>query len=200
MINSPVIYRTYKSVFSREECHSIEKAAHKVEPHKGAINYDSTKYDNVLERELRNSDVFFFGEKWIFERVQQSILQANQDGQWNLNITNMEPLQFSEYGEGGYYDWHFDALGYPNGPDVRFPGMIRKLSISVLMNDAADYEGGAFEVNAGYEHNKPVTRAVELTNAGDMVVFPSLVAHRVAPVTKGTRKSLVCWVVGPPYV
>lgn len=200
MINSPIIFQTYPGVFTADECRKIEVAAHKVDRHVGAIAYDSNSYENVEERELRNSDVFFFGEKWIFERIQKSVLQGNQDGGWNLNIANMEPLQFSEYGQGGYYDWHFDALGYPNGPDARFPGMIRKLSLSVLMNDAAEYEGGAFEVNAGYEHNKPVTKTVPLENAGDMVIFPSVVSHRVSPVTKGVRKSLVCWVVGPPYV
>lgn len=200
MINSPVIYRTYKNVFTPGECRQIEEAAHKVERHKGKINYDSSSFDGVEDRELRNSDVFFFGEKWIFEKVQECVVQGNRDGEWNLNITNMEPLQFSEYGKGGYYDWHFDALGYPNGPDTRFPGMIRKLSLSVLMNDAAEYEGGAFEVNAGYKHNIQVTEAVPLEKAGDMVIFPSLVSHRVTPVTNGVRKSLVCWVVGPPYV
>ncbi|BCU99421.1 MAG: hypothetical protein CM15mV27_1400 [Caudoviricetes sp.] len=30
---------------------------------------------------------------------------------------------------------------------------------------------------------------------GSIVVFPSFVYHRVIPVTKGTRYSLVCWSV-----
>ena len=33
-------------------------------------------------------------------------------------------------------------------------------------------------------------------NKGDVVVFPSYFLHRVSPVTKGTRYSVVAWAVG----
>ena len=33
-----------------------------------------------------------------------------------------------------------------------------------------------------------------------MIVFPSFVWHRVKPVTKGLRYSLVAWNLGQPYV
>ena len=35
---------------------------------------------------------------------------------------------------------------------------------------------------------------------GQMVIFPSETIHRVTPVTKGIRKSIVGWVIGPPFV
>ena len=34
---------------------------------------------------------------------------------------------------------------------------------------------------------------------GTIVVFPSFVQHRVTPITKGVRQSIVGWVSGPPY-
>ena len=34
---------------------------------------------------------------------------------------------------------------------------------------------------------------------GSVIVFPSFVWHRVAPVTKGTRYSLVIWNLGFPF-
>ena len=34
---------------------------------------------------------------------------------------------------------------------------------------------------------------------GVAVLFPSYMMHRVSPVTKGTRKSLVLWVGGEHY-
>lgn len=200
MINSPVIYKTYRKAFTTDECRRIENSARSFEKKSGTILYDTSDDDGVEDLELRKSDILFFGEKWIFEKVQEIVLRANHEAKWNLSVTNMEPLQFAEYAAGGYYDWHFDALGEPYGAESKFPGTVRKLSMSVLVNDPKEYEGGEFEINAGYQHNEPVSKFVELEKPGDVVVFPSLVPHRVRPVTNGVRKSLVCWVLGPPFV
>ena len=67
----------------------------------------------------------------------------------------------------------------------------RKLSMSVILN--SDYEGGDFEI-FGLENKIP--RLEE----GSIIVFPSFKEHRVTPVTRGIRYSLVAWFVGPPYV
>ena len=40
----------------------------------------------------------------------------------------------------------------------------------------------------------------ELNKKGSMIVFPSFIRHRVKPVTKGTRHSLVLWHIGYPFV
>jgi PKHD-type hydroxylase len=37
------------------------------------------------------------------------------------------------------------------------------------------------------------------TDRGDVVIFPSFIDHKVAPVTKGTRYSIVAWYGGPPF-
>jgi PKHD-type hydroxylase len=34
---------------------------------------------------------------------------------------------------------------------------------------------------------------------GMVILFPSWVIHRVTPVTKGVRKSIVVWVTGPKF-
>ena len=39
-----------------------------------------------------------------------------------------------------------------------------------------------------------------ITKYGRAVLFPSFLCHRVKPVTKGIRKSLVVWVVGPKFI
>ena len=38
-----------------------------------------------------------------------------------------------------------------------------------------------------------------MTSKGSIIVFPSFVWHRVKPVTKGTRYSLVIWNLGYPF-
>ena len=108
-------------------------------------------------------------------------------------------MQYSFYNEGDYYDWHSDQHG------VRYTdGMIRKLSFAIVLNE--DYEGGEFEVaTLSGAKELPKINVLNLNkkdglSKGSMVVFPSYIWHRVTPVTKGVRKSLVGWVVGKPFV
>ena len=70
----------------------------------------------------------------------------------------------------------------------------RKLSLSLALND--DFEGGEFQINEGKETN-PITVPM---HKGRVVLFPSFMIHRVTPITKGTRKSIVVWVNGPKFV
>ena len=65
-----------------------------------------------------------------------------------------------------------------------------------MLND--NFDGGAFEF-ASYNKEECVITPIE-ASSGSVIVFPSSVEHRVSPVTKGTRYSLVTWFVGPPFV
>jgi PKHD-type hydroxylase len=72
----------------------------------------------------------------------------------------------------------------------------RKLSLTLLLNDDNDdFEGGEFQINNGKQET-PIT--VDMFK-GRAVLFPSFMIHRVKPVTKGVRKSLVVWVLGPKF-
>jgi PKHD-type hydroxylase len=70
----------------------------------------------------------------------------------------------------------------------------RKLSLVLQLSDPADYEGGRFEF-CGCP-----SPGAEFKERGSILVFPSYRAHRVTPVTKGSRTSLVTWVWGPQWV
>lgn len=70
----------------------------------------------------------------------------------------------------------------------------RKLSLVCQLSDPSEYEGGEFQINPGGSILVP-----ERTK-GTVIIFPSYLVHRVAPVTKGTRRSLVLWVEGPAFV
>ena len=72
--------------------------------------------------------------------------------------------------------------------------LIRKLSVVVQLSDPEDYEGGNLQIMSedGKSYFVPRQR-------GTIVVFDSRAQHRVLKVTKGVRKSLVGWVVGPRW-
>lgn len=64
--------------------------------------------------------------------------------------------------------------------------------MTVLLSDAAEFDGGRFELGAHAGVEAPMQR-------GDAVVFPSYLRHRVTPVTRGVRVALVGWFTGPPF-
>jgi PKHD-type hydroxylase len=67
---------------------------------------------------------------------------------------------------------------------------LRKLSITIQLSNSDDYEGGDLELLYDKEPYK-LDRS-----RGTFLVFPSFMLHRVTPVTRGTRWSLVAWIGG----
>ena len=83
-----------------------------------------------------------------------------------------------------------DGNGYFS---TRDDGLVRKLSMTCLLNDPKDFEGGNFMFRASNEEY-----SVDL-NKGDVIIFPSYLLHKVSQVTKGSRCSLVVWALGEPF-
>jgi PKHD-type hydroxylase len=70
----------------------------------------------------------------------------------------------------------------------------RKISIVVQLSDPDEYEGGELQIQTGSESYISI-----LKKKGAVTLFPSYMRHRVTPVTKGVRKSLVLWVGGSTF-
>ena len=105
-----------------------------------------------------------------------------------------EALQFTNYkAPGGKYDSHVDRC---------FGTLIRKLSVIVSLTDENKYVGGdlEFDLRNFSDKSDNIITCKEIKPQGSIVVFPSHVWHRVKPVTKGTRQSLVMWNDGKPFV
>ena len=102
-----------------------------------------------------------------------------------------EQGQYAEYSKGGFYNWHMDS----NTEMAAMP-TVRKISMTLLLNDSKDYEGGDLEIFCGEtldsEKNKFKLKQ------GYAVFFASFLLHRVMPIIKGNRKSLVMWFGGSP--
>jgi len=173
-----------ENAFTKEQCdHIISLGSNNWE--KGFTSIDN---EQTLKLEaLRKSDIFWINDKDITNGVLSIFKAANNKAQWNFNIEILEDMQLARYGKGEYYDWHADGNGVV-APQLQ-PGMVRKISMSILLND--DYEGGELE----FMHTEPLP-----STAGTAILFPSYTVHRVKPVRKGTRYSLVGWFGGPKFV
>ena len=165
---------------------------------------DDIKREDIVrlskqKKNTRNSKVCFLNNKWIIDQLEPFFWDANKQAGWDFSISHYETCQFTYYNgqEKHFYDWHLDA-GQEPYKEGYCKGTIRKLSMVVLLNKPNDFEGGQLEFDYRNKINPKIDRA-PLTKQGSCVVFPSFLWHRVKPVTKGFRYSLVVWATGEKY-
>ena len=138
----------------------------------------------------RSSDLYWLrpdhaGVAPVFEAF-KSVSMALNDAAFQFEIDGAMDMQLTRYDPGGHYEWHMDLAGQGNSR--------RKLSVSILLNDPSEFDGGGLQFFEA-THHQPI---VDLAQ-GDAVFFPSWCKHRVVPVTRGVRWSLVGWWTGPPF-
>jgi predicted 2-oxoglutarate/Fe(II)-dependent dioxygenase YbiX len=123
--------------------------------------------------------------RWVYDLVWTIATTANQLLRFDIAPVP-ELIQLARYDaeDTGFFEWHADTV--PSD-------LTRKISISVPLNGPAEYEGGVLEVNQG----TAVIRTDQ--DPGAPIIFPSWLIHRVTPVTRGRRYSLVAWIRGPNW-
>tara|TARA_R110002051_G_scaffold11808_2_gene42551 strand:+ start:17577 stop:17936 length:360 start_codon:yes stop_codon:yes gene_type:complete len=111
------------------------------------------------------------------------LVKEVNDDMWRFDLeTFAGKAQFTRYDLSGHFNYHMDL-----GDDALSD---RKVSVVVLLSDPADFEGG--ELQLFPDTTIPMEQ-------GDVVMFPSYMVHRLTPVTKGQRFSLVAWCGGVPF-
>jgi PKHD-type hydroxylase len=196
-------YTYWDNAFNPEELDKLVDYCDKFELQRGMTlgNLNKKLEDDEIDNrepipEVRKSDIKFLTPNeqnmWIFERI-NGVIEILNDRFYNMDLYGYDSMQYTEYNseEKGHYGFHMDsAIGGANAI-----GDTRKLSLSMFLNDPSEYKGGKFQFNEGTEKN-----AVDVPQIrGRMILFPSFMIHRVTPVTKGVRKSLVVWVLGPKF-
>jgi PKHD-type hydroxylase len=132
-------------------------------------------------KKKRNSNIVWMSDRWIYKEIQPYVHQANANANWNFQWDFSESCQFTKYEKGQYYDWHCDSWDRP------YP---------------KDYKGGELEFdfrNMDPDKKPNIRKCTEILPKGSLVVFPGFVWHRVCPVKKGSRYSLVIWNLGWPF-
>ena len=124
----------------------------------------------------------------VYQELSNIIRDVNER-YWKYNIRGWESMQYFNYDVGDHFTWHIDTEPTPQ-KDTQ-----RKISFSLGISHAHEYEGGELEVLMG-GHNPLKVKL----RKNDMIIFNSFLLHRVTPITKGTRKTLVGFVHGPNFV
>jgi len=180
MIVDP-LYWKWEAELPDSVCQAIIDEGLKLPIDEAIVGYNEDKRTDESIRKSKTS--WFSTNSWVCGLTKHYVEIANKQA-WNYEITGHEEAQFTVYEPGGFYEFHEDSAKVGNNH-------FRKLSIVLTITDPSDYEEGYFEFEGGVQ---PETRA-----RGSIIVFPSFVKHRVVPVTKGTRYSLVNWFHGPQF-
>ena len=175
-------------IFSPKQCKMVIEAGRSEPKQNAYVGNDKGTRGGVIDTEVRTSHI-----SWIpfsktpemykdIEKVMKTT-NGNHFGFDGMQITEM--AQYTEYPEGGFYDWHID-----NDVNFAHEPTVRKISMTLLLSPENEFEGGDLELMKEGKSAK--------LKQGHAIFFASFIRHRVTPVIRGTRKSLVMWFGGTP--
>tara|TARA_B110000971_G_C19759813_1_gene385897 strand:+ start:22 stop:606 length:585 start_codon:yes stop_codon:yes gene_type:complete len=183
------IVETTAPIFTPEQCQMIIKSGREEPKQTAEIGNEKGDKEGVLDTETRTSHISWIPFKKMndmykdIEKIMKTT-NGNHFGFDNMQITEM--AQYTEYPEGGFYDWHID-----NDVNFKHEPPVRKISMTCLLSSENEFEGGDLEL-------MKEGKAVKLKQ-GQAIFFASFIRHRVTPVIRGNRKSLVMWFGGTPF-
>ena len=193
------IIETNEPIFTKEQCEHIIRVGQSMEQKKAEVGIDTVDKEGkklkpekgIIDPKKRITTISWlpFGNPDtipMYQKIEGWVrnINSNHFGFDGIRVT--ENAQYTEYPEGAFYDWHTDS-------EVNMSKMppVRKISMTLLLSDEKDFEGGDLELID--DKSRPKMKQ------GHALFFASFIRHRVTPVTKGNRKSLVMWFGGPPF-
>lgn len=144
---------------------------------------DST--DSTYARQVKQNLELKEQDSPVAQKYAQLLLQAiltNPELRSKAFTHKGKLPQFNKYTEGGAYHKHSDSA-FMGSPEIR-----TDLSVTVFLNDPADYEGGELTL----EYSSGEVRKVR-EKKGTLVCYPSGILHYVTPVTRGARYAAITW-------
>ena len=182
------VVETTTPIFSPKQCQMVIDKGMSLKKETAGVGMGNPKGGGVdsTKRITTISWIPFKDMPEMYRDIAATMLKANNNhfGFEGMQIT--EPGQFTHYLTGGFYEWHMD-----NDVEGKHQPPVRKISMTLLLSDPSTFEGGDLEIMSKGKTAK--------LKQGQAMFFASWLQHRVTPVTKGERKSLVMWFGGPSF-
>ena len=181
------IVQTTTPLFTPDQCKQIIECGRSRPPETAQVGMGRKEGGTDTKKRITTISWIPFKEmENMYQDLNKFIQKANENhfGFGDIRIT--EPAQFTEYPEGGFYDWHMDC-----DVNMQHEPPVRKISMTLLLNDPSEFEGGDLELMTP-------GKFAELKQ-GHAIIFASFLNHRVNPVKRGIRQSLVVWFGGKPF-
>ena len=181
------VVETTTPLFTPDQCQKIIDAGRRQKPQQASVGMGRPQGGvDTKKRTTTISWIPFKEMEPMYNDINNFIQKANRNHFGFENVAITEMAQFTEYPEGGFYDWHMDT-----DVNMQHEPPVRKISMTLLLSPQNQFEGGDLELMAP-------GKKVNLKQ-GHAIIFASFLNHRVAPVTKGVRQSLVMWFGGKPF-
>ena len=182
------IVETTTPIFTPEECNIISRLGRSLPPIQAEVGGGE---GGTVDTKTRISHISWIpfnhpDAKPMYKRLEEVMYMTNKRHFGFENMEINEQAQYTEYPEGGFYNWHMDL-----DTNMSKEPPVRKISMSLILSADNEFEGGGLEIQ------KPGN--IKSPKQGHAIFFASFVNHRVIPVTRGTRKSLVMWFGGEPF-
>ena len=178
--DSAVLYWHFPNAVPQDACNRLINSVEQLDTEVAKIGGNDGGIVNTKIRDVKKISL----PAWTGLGAQMAGMGvfANQQA-WKFNVTHANQCDYLIYDLEGHYHAHTDTFMDPTQAECR------KLTVLAFLNE--DFEGGRLFLQNGNERIYPPQ------NAGAVLIFPSFVLHGVEPVTRGIRRSVVTWLVGP---
>jgi PKHD-type hydroxylase len=188
------MWQLWENRFCQSTCKQIISLASLLPEHEAIVG--NTDVDSKTDTQVRRSKIRWLDGRMpdfkdLYLDMVDMFMEANRRA-FGVELWHLHEMQFTKYdaADQGFYNWHNDVLW--DSPNCAH----RKLSMVIQLSDPSEYEDGNLEIHPLHSGSPDPTI---LRKQGNVIIFPSFLMHRVTPVTKGTRYSLVAWIEGPKW-
>lgn len=174
------LFMSFENALSKSLCQQIMDITERNALEKGLIGAGAGEHNPKIRNVNKISLSLWRGAGAILTGIGLNANAAN----WQFDITRSDQTDYLLYDQNGHYKAHIDTF-FAQGQENR------KLTVLAFLNE--NFEGGRLFFIAGNNKIYPPQKA------GSVLVFPSFFVHGVEPVTNGIRRTVVTWLVGPPF-
>lgn len=185
--NLPQEFIWQMDVFNDKELDILQQVAVNAQSAAWTVSADGERKSYSDTRRTNVEWLFNTPEwSWVYERI-NAFVDAKNAKHYGFALSRIQSIQLGNYRSDmlGTYDWHND-----DGSVIP----CRKLSLSILLSDPSEFDGGDLMINTGMNNIHTISK-----KRGILTLFPSYLYHKVSPVTRGSRQSLVAWISGPRF-
>ena len=182
-----LIVETVTPVFSPAQCQDIINMGESLKKEQAQVGTSQPEGKQDTEKRITTISWIPFKKLPEMYQILETLVHRTNGNHFGFDgIQLAEPAQYTHYPVGGFYGWHTDndVMGKNEPP-------VRKISMTLLLSSPNEFEGGDLELMDQGKSAK--------LKQGQAVFFASFIPHRVIPVTRGERKSLVMWFGGPSF-